>query len=202
MNDFKKVKYDQMILRVNWLGVLINIFLGTIKITVGFFAGSMAVFADGIHSLSDLATDFAVLIGTKLAAKEPDEKHPYGHEWYHTISSLFISHVLVVLGCGMIYKSAMSVARQEVFELKSVSLIVVVFSIVSKEWLYRKTRLVAIKTHCVSLFANAWHHRSDALSSVAVLIGLISVKLGFNFGEQYATAAVGLMVILAGAKGL
>lgn len=200
MNDEKKNSSEKLILKVNWIGVVVNVFLGISKVAIGCFSGSMALLSDGIHSFTDLVTDVAVIIGTKLSGKKPDQKHPYGHESYSTFASLFIAIVLIVLGGVMITKAALSIANAESENVKPVAIWIALISIVVKEWLYWVTRKVAKKTHSAALFANAWHHRSDAFSSVAVLIGLISMRFGFEYGDQFATSAVGLMLILAGAK--
>ncbi len=198
-NDIKAIQ-EKLILRINLFGILVNVLLGIGKIVIGFFSGSMALLSDGIHSFSDLVTDAAVILGTKLSSREPDHKHPYGHEWYNTFASLFIAIVLFLLGCAMIAKSALSIVNHEVEDVRPIAIWVAIASIISKEWLYRKTRAVAKRTHSAALYANAWHHRSDAFSSVAVLVGLISLRLGFEYGDRFATAAVGFMMILAAMK--
>ncbi len=195
-----KASQEKLILKINFIGILVNILLGIGKIVIGFFSGSMALLSDGIHSFTDLITDVAVILGTKLSAREPDPKHPYGHEWYNTFASLFIAIVLFLLGCAVITKSALSIVHNEVEIVKPIAMWVAIASIISKEWLYRKTRDVAKKTHSAALYANAWHHRSDAFSSVAVLVGLVSLRFGFEYGDRFATSAVGLMMILASMK--
>ena len=201
-NSEKKRISQREILRVNWLGVVINVLLTVLKFTFGLMVGSMSLVADGVHSLSDLVTDFAVVLGMKMASKWPDAKHPYGHEWYESLAGVFISAVLIIVGGGMIHKAGHSIANGDVTKFESCVLVIASISIFMKEYLYRITRNVAKKTHSASLYANAWHHRSDAFSSVAVLLGAVSAAFGFEYGDQFATAAVGLMIILAGAKGI
>ena len=185
---------------ITYLGMIINIALAVIKIVVGFFAASLALVADGIHSFSDLATDLAVLLGLRLGSKAPDQSHPYGHGRAETFSAVLIALILILVGGVMIYYATMAIARDEVTSPKITVLVAAIVSIASKEWLYRATKKVAIKSHSAALYANAWHHRSDALSSVAVAIGFISLEFGFGHGDQVAAIAVGLMIIWVGIR--
>jgi cation diffusion facilitator family transporter len=197
--DKQKIAGEQ-IKSITYLGMLVNIILAVIKIVIGFFAASLALIADGIHSLSDLATDLAVLLGLRLGSKAPDQSHPYGHGRAETFSAGLIALILILVGGVMIYYATMAIARDEVTTPKIGVLIAAIISIAVKEWLYRATKKIAIKSHSAALFANAWHHRSDALSSVAVAIGFISLELGFGHGDQIAAIAVGLMIIWVGIR--
>ncbi len=163
-------------------------------------SGSIALMADGIHSLSDMTTDGAVLLGHYFGSKEPDEEHPYGHGRAETFTAVLIALLLVVVGSAMIYYAAIDIAKSNVAEPGIAILIVASVSVVAKELLYRLTKRVAIRTHSTALYANAWHQRSDALSSVAVVIGFVSLKFGFDYGDQIAAVAVGLMIILVGVR--
>jgi len=185
---------------VTYLGMVVNIGLSVVKILIGLSIASLSLVADGIHSVSDLVTDVAVLLGAHLAAKEPDQTHPYGHGRLETFSAVVVAVVLVAVGGGMIRQATISIARNESTAAHWAILVVAVLSIVGKEGLYRLTRRVAVRSHSTALYANAWHHRSDALSSVAVLIGYVSLRLGFEHGDQVAAMAVGLMVMLVGVK--
>lgn len=196
---------NKSIQKVTYVGMVVNIALAAVKIVFGLLVGSVSLLTDGFHSLSDLATDVAVLVGTYLGSKEPDHEHPYGHGRIETFSAAFVALVLVCLGAGMIYKASIGIARmhdsQEHSDLfGSVVIWISLISIVAKELIYRWTRNVAMKTHSAALYANAWHHRSDALSSIAVLIGAVAVLLGYSQGDAIAAIAVGLMIILVGVK--
>ncbi len=181
-------------------GIVTNTALFALKLFIGFSSGSIALIADGIHSLSDMMTDVVVLLGVRFGSKEPDQSHPYGHGRAETFSAGFIALFLVFIGSAMIYYAALDIAKGSITDFHIDVLIVAVVSIVVKELLYKATRKIAIKSHSPALYANAWHHRSDALSSVAVVIGFISLKAGFNYGDQIAAVAVGLMVILVGVR--
>ena len=199
-NQEKIAQGGRKIRRVTNIGLGINSFLTVLKVAVGIMAGSTALVADGVHSFSDMATDIAVLIGAYFGAKEPDPKHPYGHGWAETFSAVFVAVVLLALGAGMIYKAAENIAGNIHLRPTSVVLVVAAFSVVVKEFLYYITKKVAINLQSSMLYANAWHHRSDAFSSVAVVLAVIAYKLGFNHADQVATIIVGLMIVLVAAK--
>ena len=191
---------NKQICYVTNLGIGVNILLTVLKVLVGLFAGSLALVADGLHSLSDMATDAAVLLGVYFGSKKPDESHPYGHGRIETFSSGFIGIVLLLIGAAMIYYAALDIAHERVLRPGVAVLIIAVISIISKELLYKITKKAAVKSHSSALYANAWHHRSDALSSIAVVAGFISLRFGFVYGDQIAAIAVGLMIILVGVK--
>ena len=200
MNDNKRGISSRRIKSITYAGALTNLSLAGLKFLIGYLAGSLALVADAVHSLSDLATDAAVLVGVRLGAKGPDRSHPYGHGRAETFAGGLIAVVLIVVGGAMIYYATISIAKDKITTPRITVLIAAIVSIVAKEWLYRVTRTVAVESHSSSLYANAWHHRSDALSSVAVVIGFISLELGFGHGDQVAAIAVGLMIIWVGVK--
>ena len=200
MPNIDRAESDKSIKQITYLGIVVNIALAIIKLAVGLLAGSMSLVADGLHSLSDMVTDVAVILGVHFASREPDKKHPYGHDFIETFATAFIAIVLMTAGGFMIRQAAVSIARQEVSQVTLIMLVAVITSVISKEILYHLTIRVSKKTHSTALYANAWHHRSDAFSSIAVLLGLISIEFGFVYGDQMAASAVGLMVIMVGAK--
>jgi cation diffusion facilitator family transporter len=185
---------------ITYLGIAVNVVLFGVKTIIGYLAGSLALIADGIHSLSDLATDAVVLLGQRLGSKEPDQSHPYGHGRAETFSAILIAVVLIVVGAAMIYYATIAIAQDRTTIPRLGVLIVAIVSVASKEWLYRATQKVAIRSHSPAVYANAWHHRSDAASSVAVVIGFVALQFGFGHGDQVAAIAVGLMIIWVGVK--
>lgn len=197
--DKQRIAGNQM-RAITYLGMVVNIILAVIKVVIGFFAASLALVADGIHSFSDLATDVAVLLGLRLGSKAPDQSHPYGHGRAETFSAALVALILILVGGVMIYYATMAIARDEVTSPEIAVLIAAIVSIAAKEWLYRGTKKIAIQSHSAALYANAWHHRSDALSSVAVVMGFISLEFGFGHGDQVAAIAVGLMIIWVGVR--
>ena len=200
MENNKQAITARQIKSVTYLGMAVNIALSVIKVAIGLSAASLALIADGIHSLSDIATDVAVLLGLRLGSKEPDQSHPYGHGRAETFSGALVALILIVVGGAMIYYATLAIARDEVTTPRLAVLIAAGISIAAKEWLYRVTQKVAIQSHSPALYANAWHHRSDAFSSIAVVIGFISLEFGFGHGDQVAAIAVGLMIIWVGVK--
>ena len=205
MDNVKTKGANRQIRQVTYLGIVANIVLAIVKAMVGLTVGSMALIADSIHSISDMVTDVALLLGVHFGSKEPDLKHPYGHGRIETISEAFIAAVLVAIGGVLIQRASVAIAKSHAAQpgfsdIGWVVCCVAVVSIVVKEVLYLITRKVAVKTDSSALYANAWHHRSDALSSIAVVIGFISLKLGYEHGDQVATIVVGLLIILVGVK--
>ncbi len=200
MRKDKRTIASRQIKSITYIGIVVNIALAVVKVFIGSLAGSLAFVADGLHSLSDVATDAAVLLGLRLGSKEPDQSHPYGHGRAETFSAGLIALVLILVGGVMIYYATMAIARDVVTIPRLAVLIAATVSIAAKEWLYRATQKIAIQSHSPALYANAWHHRSDALSSVAVVIGFISLEFGFGHGDQVAAIAVGLMIIWVGVR--
>jgi cation diffusion facilitator family transporter len=186
--------------RVTWIGLIINILLTLAKIIMGLLVSSMALIADGVHSLSDMFTDFAVIIGAKIGSKKPDQDHPYGHGWAETFAALFIALLLVIVAGGMIYKAAESITVQKISKIGFAVLAVAIISIVAKEYCFFITQKVAIKFSSSMTYANAWHHRSDAFSSIAVAIGAVASMFGFGYADQIATIIVGVMIIWVAIK--
>ncbi len=198
--NHKQETAQRRIRSVTYLGAAVNIALALLKVAIGLAVSSLAMLADGIHSLSDLATDVAVLVGSHLGAREPDRTHPYGHGRIETFSAVLVALILMGVGVLMIYEATQAIARNESTSPHWAILAGALLSIVAKEWLYRITKKVAVQSHSAAIYANAWHHRSDALSSVAVVIGFLTLLVGFGHGDQVAAIAVGLMVVFVGVK--
>ncbi len=180
--------------------MVINIFLSTIKILAGIIVKSVALIADGIHSISDLATDVTVLVSSKAARRPADISHPYGHGKIETIGTLLIGLILLIVGGGIGWSAVHSLYHGEKFFPGPIVAIVAFVSVVAKELLFQFTQKLAKRIHSSSLYANAWHHRSDALSSVAVLIGGGLSLVGFGFGDHLAGLVVGIMIMAVAGK--
>lgn len=167
---------DQRIYRITLLGGAVNVFLLLGKLIAGILGHSAAMVADAIHSLSDFLTDIIVLAFVKVSNKPADRDHRYGHGKYETIATSFIGLALVVvalmLGWSGIEKIVAFLHGEKLSSPESIALLAAVVSIVSKEWIYRVTRKVATEVDSPALEANAWHHRSDALSSIGTAIGI------------------------------
>ena len=188
--------------RVTLLGILWNIILLALKLAVGLLTGSAGLVADGIHSASDMATDLAVLGGMHLARRKADEAHPYGHGRFETLAGGIVAGALILVGGFLAWEGISALfTGEESFPGVGVVAVALV-SIAAKEWLYRRTARVARAVGSAALQANAWHHRSDALSSIAVLAGGIGGLAGYGHADQLAGVIVGLMVVIAGVKTL
>lgn len=181
-------------------GSLVNILLMLGKFVTGVVSGSAALIADGLHSLSDLVTDVIVLLSARIANRPADPTHPYGHKRFETISSQFIAMILMVVGFGLARSAVISLMSREQRFPGFMVLIVAAVSIFLKEFLFRATRRVSAKVSSAALYANAWHHRTDALSSIAVFIGGAASILGWGYADQVATIAVALMIFAVGWK--
>ncbi|MHC4396237.1 MAG: cation diffusion facilitator family transporter [Planctomycetota bacterium] len=195
MNDDKIEIANREIRRITNVGIFLNLVLSGFKIVVGIFGHSIALVADGAHSLSDIATDVAVLTGVYFGSKKADPEHPYGHGKIETFSAVGIAIALGLVGIGMIYKASVNITDFEFVRPSVAVVIVALASIISKEWLYRATKKVAVASHSPALYANAWHHRSDALSSIAVAAGFVFMAVGFKYGDRIAAMVVGYMII-------
>ena len=200
MDDTKQKNAGKQIKSVTNLAIVTNAVLFIFKLSVGFLYGSVALIADGMHSLSDMTTDLAVLLGLKLSSKEPDQNHPYGHGRAETFSAALIALFLLLVGAAFVYYAATNITKGNLSSLHIAVPIVAIISIIVKELLYRITKRAAVKSHSTALYANAWHQRSDALSSVVVLTGFISLKFGFVYGDGIAAIVVGLMIILVAVR--
>ncbi|MCJ7580701.1 MAG: cation diffusion facilitator family transporter [Candidatus Aminicenantes bacterium] len=191
---------EKKIRKITLWGSLLNAVLTVLKIISGLSIKSSALVADGFHSLSDLFTDFLVLVGTRLSSRPADETHPYGHKKFETIVSQLMALILFVIGVGFIVSSVRAIIRHEHNFPGIIVLFVAILSVFSKEVLFYKTRVVSRETESAALYANAWHHRSDSLSSVAVLLGGAASLFGWGYGDQVATLVVGFMICGVGVK--
>jgi len=188
--------------RITILGIFWNIILFVIKLLVGLLTGSAGLVADGIHSASDMATDLAVLGGMHLGRRKADSDHPYGHGRFETLAGGIVAGALILVGAFLAWEGIAALSRG-VESFPGVAVIAVAgVSILVKEWMYRRTARVARKSGSAALQANAWHHRSDALSSLAVLAGGIGGLIGYGHADQLAALIVGLMVVMAGGRTL
>ncbi len=183
------------------LSAIVDLALGLLKIIIGWLANSHALIADGIHSFSDLATDLMVWFLNRIGAEEPDEEHPYGHARFETFGALVLGSILILVAGILVYDSVL-----RLMDLVSIAiptwpaLIAAGTSIAVKEWLYRITHKLGEKVNSNLLLANAWHHRSDAFSSVIVLIGVTGAILGITWLEMIAAIGVAFMIALIGWK--
>jgi len=185
--------------RVTLLGVLVNLLLTVTKLLVGVMSHSQALVADGVHSLSDLVSDALVLVATNQANKAPDSSHPYGHQRIETAASMFLGFALLVTAVIIAWGAVGRLQVPGGVEPPGVyALWVAAFSIIANEGLYRVTVRAADSVQSNLLRANAWHHRTDSISSVVVLIGLAGSMLGLPILDPVAAGAVAMMIAKVG----
>ncbi|KVG26982.1 cation diffusion facilitator family transporter [Burkholderia ubonensis] len=181
------------------VSIVLNVVLATFQIVVGTIAHSQALIADGIHSISDLISDFVVLVANRHSGAMPDADHNYGHSRYETVASLFLGGILIAVGIGMLWRAGDRLVHlEDIPPVHFSALIVAVTVLVSKEALFRYMLREAQRVRSAMLVANAWHARSDAASSLVVAIGIVGSLAGVRLLDPIAAAIVGFMVARMG----
>lgn len=199
---------DKKVYRVTLLGSVVNLLLLVFKFVAGVLGHSAAMIADAVHSLSDFVTDLIVIVFVKISSKPEDADHAYGHGKYETLASCIIGLALIVVGVMMGYNATVKIVDvvRNGTELASpgiIALVAAVLSIVLKEWMFHITRKVAREVDSPAVEANAWHHRSDALSSVGTAIGIGgAVLLGSKWTvlDPIAALVVSVFIVVQAAK--
>lgn len=185
--------------RATLIGAVADLFLGAVKIVFGIVGHSQALITDGIHSLSDLFTDFMVILAAKWGSLQPDLEHPYGHGRIETLGTLIMAMVIIIVGLGFGYDAFRDILLHRHMGVPSVSVLVVaVISIISKEWLYHFTLKTTKAVSFDLAHSNAWHHRSDALTSLIVLAGALGSMMGFHHADSIAAILVSLFIAKIG----
>jgi len=185
--------------RASYVGAGVNVFQTLIKIGFGFLVQSAALIADGIHSLSDLLSDFLVIIAVRMGSREADYEHPYGHRRFETIATVILGVSLVLIAGGITWSVLERMAHPEHLPVPNpYGIGIAGLSILVNEWLYHYTKRIARQTRSKLLLANAWHQRSDAISSIVVLLGIGAVMLGYPLADAIAAIVVALMVAKIG----
>lgn len=188
-----------------WVGIIVNIALTIIKGIGGFISGSKALLADALHSASDIVSSIVILFAVRIANKPPDEEHPYGHGKAENVGSIIVAFLLIVVGIEISISSIKVFFGETPVAPGSVALVIITISIVVKELLFHYKHHVGKKYRSAALISDAWHHRSDSLSSLAALIGvggaIIGEKLDIHFliyGDAVAGIIVSAIVIKVG----
>ncbi|CAM3488415.1 cation diffusion facilitator family transporter [Halomonas lysinitropha] len=188
-------KKHQATRRVTMLSVAVNTLLGVAKIIVGWLVGSAALVADGIHSFSDLVTDCFVLAASHYGHQGPDHDHHYGHGRIETLATLFLGSVLIFVAGGIAWSSLERLLSSAEIPPPGVwAILLTALALLAKEWLFHLTRRVARRIGSQMLEANAWHHRSDVLSTGVVMVALVGSQFGATWIDTVAAVVVGLMV--------
>lgn len=177
------------------VSVVVNIILSILQIVVGYFARSQALIADGIHSLSDLFADFVVLFANHHSQKDADDDHPYGHQRFETAASLMLGLILMLVAAGMLWSSVNKLmSPEDIPDVSIFAFFVALFTLLSKEGLFRYMLKAAKAVKSSMLVANAWHARSDAASSLVVAVGIMGNLLGYPILDPIAALIVALMI--------
>ncbi|EES51248.1 cation diffusion facilitator family transporter [Clostridium botulinum] len=189
-NERLKIGY-----RVSVVTIIGNVILSIIKIGIGIVASSKAMIADGVHSLSDVFSTIGVIIGLKLSSKKADKEHPYGHEKFESLTSVFLGIMLVLVSLGIGFSGIKNLIYGNYSIPGSLAIFAAVISIVSKEAMYWYTLKYAEKINSTSLKADAWHHRSDSFSSIGALIGIIGARMGFPMLDPAIALVISIIII-------
>ncbi|CCC57979.1 cation diffusion facilitator family transporter [Caloramator australicus] len=184
--------------KTSWITIFINTALCIFKLLAGFVGKSSAMVADGVHTLSDILATFIVILGLKISSREEDEKHPYGHEKFEPVFAKIISIVLIITGFLIGYEGIKKLVSGEIAVPGRIALMAALISIIVKEAMYWYTIIVARKIKSISMEADAWHHRSDAFSSVGTFVGIFAARLGYKFFDPLAAVVVSFFIIKVG----
>lgn len=182
--------------RVTLIGAVVDLALGIAKIIVGKVAFSQSLIADGVHSLSDLTTDLMVVWAAKQASREPDADHPYGHQRIETAATMLLGLILIAVALGIAYNAVMGLIENQILPAPgSLALVVAFISVLAKEWIFQYTIRAAVRLKSDLLRSNAWHSRTDALSSLVVIVGVGGSMLGISYLDAVAAVVVAAMIV-------
>lgn len=181
--------------KVSIITIIINMVLGLLKIIAGFLGSSSAMIADGVHTASDVVTTVIVIFGLSIASKEADKEHPYGHEKFESAMAKLISILLFATGLYIGYQGILVLVSGEFSRPGIIALVAAGFSIVVKEFMYHYTIITARKIQSTSMKADAWHHRSDAFTSMGTFAGILGARFGLTFLDPLAAIVVSIFVM-------
>lgn len=190
-------------IHVSVISIVVNMILSILKLAAGIISRSGAMISDAVHTISDVFTTFIVMAGIHMSNKPSDQKHPYGHERFECVASILLSAALFAVGAGIGYEAFRKIIQGMAGQLHSPglpALIAAIISIAVKEWMYWYTRDAALKIRSGALMADAWHHRSDALSSIGSFIGIFGARIGFPVLDPIASAVICLLIIKAAGR--
>lgn len=198
--DEKAKQNEKIVMRVSLYSMIANIVLSVLKVLAGLVAHSGAMVSDGIHSASDVFSTVVVVIGYRLAGKESDEKHQYGHERIECVAALLLAMILCITGFAIGLTGLKKIIGQESMALEVPGLLALAaagISIVVKEGMYWITRGAAKKVNSSALMADAWHHRSDSLSSIGSMAGILGARLGYPICDPIASVVICVFIVKA-----
>ena len=190
-------KEKDLAMQVSTVSIFVNLALSFLKLAAGIVAKSEAMISDAVHSASDVFSTIIVIIGVIISGRESDEDHPYGHERLECVASIILAFVLALTGVGIGVNGMEKILGGNYGELEVpgvLALVAAVVSILVKEWMYWYTRAAAKKINSGALMADAWHHRSDSLSSIGAFIGIFGARLGFPVLDPIASLVICLFI--------
>lgn len=199
-NNFTEADFQRIANKVSVITIVGNVVLSVVKLLAGIIAHSNAMISDAVHSASDVFSTIVVIIGIKVASKEADKEHPYGHERLECVAAIVLAIVLFITGLGIGTEALKNIVQGNYGDLQVpgiLALIAAIVSIVSKEGMYWYTRYYAKKIDSSALTADAWHHRSDAFSSIGALIGIGGARLGFPVMDSIASMVIFVFIVKA-----
>jgi cation diffusion facilitator family transporter len=191
---------EQIAMRVSWNTIIGNVVLSAFKLVAGLLGHSAAMLSDAIHSISDVMSTVIVMIGVKLANKKEDKEHPYGHERFESVAAIILAVILCATGLGIGYGGVHTIIAGEYSSITipgTLALIAAIISIIVKEAMYWYTRAAAKKINSSALMADAWHHRSDALSSIGSFVGIFGARIGFPVLDSVACLVICFFILKA-----
>ena len=188
-------------MKVSGVSIAVNLLLSLFKLLAGILAHSGAMISDAIHSASDVGSTFVVIVGVNLSSKKSDKEHQYGHERMECVSSIILSGLLLATGIGIgmsgIENIIKSTSGESIAVPGTLALAAAVISVIAKEWMFWYTRGAAKKINSGALMADAWHHRSDAMSSIGAFIGILGARMGFPILDPLASVAICILIVKA-----
>lgn len=188
---------NKIAMRVSIVSIVVNVILSVFKLLAGLLAGSGAMVSDAIHSASDVFSTVIVMIGVTISGKKSDKEHPYGHDRMECVASILLAVVLFATGLGIGVSGIEKIAgggMESAAAPGRLALAAAVISIVVKEWMYWYTRAAAKKINSGALMADAWHHRSDSLSSIGAFAGILGARLGFPVLDPLASVIICIFI--------
>ena len=192
---------NALAMKVSGVSIAVNLLLSVFKLIAGILAHSRAMISDAVHSASDVGSTFIVMIGVTLSGKKSDKEHQYGHERMECVSSIILSGLLLATGLGIGLGGVENIVKSshgEAIVIPGIlALVAAVVSIVVKEWMFWYTRGAAKKINSGALMADAWHHRSDAMSSIGAFVGIFGARMGFPILDPLASVVICLLIVKA-----
>lgn len=189
---------ENLAYKVSTVSIFVNLILSLLKLAAGIIGKSSAMVSDAVHSASDVFSTFVVIIGVKMAGKKADSDHPYGHERMECAAAIVLAMLLAIVGAGIGASGAKKIIAGNYEQLAIpglTALAAAVISIIIKEWMFWYTRAAAKKINSGALMADAWHHRSDALSSIGSMAGILFARLGYPIMDAIASVIISLCII-------